>query len=60
MSESDREAFLTIMKKYSMLAIAQADLSRFGTVSFYDRDTITKGMTIELSDGKNKRAIKPV
>lgn len=60
MSEADRNAFLTIMKKYSMLAIAQADLSRFGTVSFYDRDTITKGMTIEFSDGKNKRAIKPV
>jgi hypothetical protein len=60
MSEADRKAFLAIMKQYSMLAVAQADLSRFGTVSFYDRDTITRGMSIEFSDGKTKKAIKPV
>jgi hypothetical protein len=60
MSDSDRKAFLAVMKNYSMLAIAQADLSRLGTVNFYDRDTITKGMTIELSIGGNKRPVKPV
>ena len=44
-----------------MLAIVQAEVTPFGSFSFYDRDAISKGLKIEVDqwqgpqDGKTSR-----
>jgi hypothetical protein len=59
-SKGDQEELVRIMGKYSLLAVAQADISRFGTIAFYEREVIVKGMTIEFTDGKSAKLLKPL
>jgi hypothetical protein len=60
MSSEHRKALMDVMEKYSMLAIVQAEVTPFGSFSFYDRDSITKGMKIEILNGKDHKTIKPL
>lgn len=60
MSDADKKALIDVMSKYSLLAVAQADVSRFGTIGFYDRSVITKGMKIEFMDGGKSRELLPI
>lgn len=60
MSQSDKDELVRVMSKYSLLAIAQADVTRFGTISFYDRAITANSMKIELSDGKKSRVLTPI
>ena len=60
MAAEHRKALMDIMEKYSMLAIVQAEVTPFGSFSFYDRDSITKGMKIEVIDGKDRKTLKPL
>lgn len=60
MGADHRKALMDIMEKYSMLAIVQAEVTPFGSFSFYDRDAIIKGLKIEVVDGKDRKSIKPL
>jgi hypothetical protein len=60
MSDADKKALVGVMSKYSLMAVAQADVSRFGTIAFYERDIIVKGMKIELSDGGKSKQLHPI
>jgi hypothetical protein len=60
MSEADKKALIGVMSKYSLLAVAQADISRFGTIAFYDRGVITEGMKIEFVDGAKRKRLSPI
>lgn len=60
MSEADKNALINVMSKYSLLAVAQADVSRFGTFAFYDRGFITEGMKIEFVDGARRKQLSPI
>lgn len=60
MAAEQRKALMDIMEKYSMLAIVQAEVTPFGSFSFYDRETTIKGLKIEVSDGKSSKTIKPL
>jgi hypothetical protein len=60
MSQSDKDELVRVMSKYSLLAVAQADVSRFGTIQFYERSVIVNGMKIELKDGKKTRELQPI
>lgn len=60
MSPADRKALIDVMSKYSLLAVAQADVSRFGTIAFYDRSVITQGMKIEFVDGNRRKPLSPL
>jgi hypothetical protein len=54
------KALNDIMSKYSMLAIAQAEISPFGAFTFYDRDKVSQGLKIELTDGKETQVLEPM
>jgi hypothetical protein len=60
MSQSDKDELVRVMSKYSLMAVAQADVTRFGTISFYDRTTIVDGMKIEVSDGRKTQVLQPI
>jgi len=49
-----------MMSKYSMLAIAQAEISPFGQFKFYDREKISQGLKIEFTDAKGKQVLQPL
>ncbi len=60
MSSEHRKALMDVMEKYSMLAIVQAEVTPFGSFSFYERDTISKGLKIEIVNGKDHKTVKPL
>jgi hypothetical protein len=60
MSQADKDELVRVMSKYSLLAVAQADVTRFGTIAFYERSVIVNGMKIELADGKKTRELQPI
>jgi hypothetical protein len=60
MSDADKKALIEVMSKYSLLAVAQADVSRFGTIAFYDRSVIVEGMKIEFAEDGKSRSLEPI
>ena len=60
MTSEHRKALMDIMEKYSMLAVVQAEVTPFGSFSFYDRDAISKGLKIEVANGKDRKTVKPL
>src|SRR5262245_23371255 len=60
MSEDDLDELMKMMENVSMLAVAQGEISAFGSITFYDRDTIVKGMKVEISSGKQRRQLEPM
>jgi hypothetical protein len=55
-----RKALMDILEKYSMLAVVQAEVTPFGAFSFYERDMITKGLKIEIVNGKDRKTVTPL
>jgi len=53
------ELFLGILRRYSVLAVLQADISTFGAFSFFDRERLMDGLAIEYVDGDGKSAAIP-
>jgi hypothetical protein len=55
-SESDKNALLDLMSGISLLIVVQADVSQFGSFSFYSREEIQKNMKLSFSpeEGKNQ------
>jgi hypothetical protein len=60
MNPEHRKALMDVMDKYSMLAIVQAEVTPFGSFSFYERDVISKGLKIEIVNGKDRKTVKPL
>ena len=60
MSKDEREELEKIMGKYSLLAVAQGEISPIGSVTYYDRAVIRKGLKIELADGDKHKTLEPV
>ena len=55
-----RKYVLDILRRYSLLAVAQTETSATGSMDFYSRDRVLGGMTIEYSNGGAWREIKPL
>src|SRR5262245_5201553 len=60
MNEAQRKSLMDVMEKYSMLAIVQAEVTPFGSFTFYDRDSISKGLKVEVVNGKGRKTLKPI
>ena len=58
--DAARKKVIDILSRYSMVAVVQAEVGPLGNFKYYDRDSITKGMKIELSDGKTWTVISPL
>lgn len=56
-SEKDKETILSAVSGVSLIAIAQGDVSSLGTIKFYSKEEIEKGMSLTFSgpDGKLKK-----
>jgi hypothetical protein len=59
-TDAARKQVLDTLRGYSMIAVVQAEVGALGNFTFYERDTIVKGMKLELSDGKAWTAIAPL
>lgn len=56
MTRQQVEEVMKILRPYSMLAIVQADVSTFGSFSFYDKKQVTKHLkVVSKKAGGNKR-----
>lgn len=55
-----RKKAAEILRKYSMLAVAQAEMGSGGSFIFYDRDTVTRGMKVEYLAGGQWSTLNPL
>lgn len=60
MSDKQRKQMLEILNRYSMLAVVQAEVGPLGNFNYYDRATVTKGLSLELTTPKETRVLEPV
>lgn len=59
-TDTARKQVLDTLRKYSMLAVVQADVGPLGNFKFYEREAVRKGMKLEISDGKAWAPVMPV
>jgi hypothetical protein len=60
-SESDKNALMDLMSGISLLIVVQADISHFGSFSFYTREEIQKNMKLSFSaEEGNKQTLSIV
>ena len=48
--QSDKDAMLEALAGVSLLAVTQADISRFGAFNFYDKEQVEEGMSVTFQD----------
>lgn len=60
MPAKTKKQMLDILNRYSMIAVVQAEVGPLGNFDYYDRNTVTKGLKVELENGKDTSTLKPV
>ena len=60
MTEDQRKALMDVMENYSMLGVVQAEVSPFGSFSFYERELTRKGLSIEIIEDGKGRPLEPI
>jgi hypothetical protein len=55
-----REEGMSLLGRYSLLGIAQAEVLPTGAISFHDRASVTKGLKVQWSGLKGVREIVPL
>ncbi len=53
-SKSDIKEFIDTMKPYTIIAICQADISAFGSFSFYSESKVKKRLSAKFTNSNNK------
>lgn len=59
-TDAARKQVLETLRGYSMLAVVQAEVGALGNFTFYERDAVIKGLTLERFDGKTWESLAPL